>query len=229
MKLHHFLCLFAAFIPLFSCAGRVSGSLSADGSAKLAINMSLEPQMSSLIGRLSSAAGQTNGLKIDGPAIARSMSSAPGIASVSLRNTASAAVEGSIQISNLNEFLAKGGKEFITFEQKRCEIYICRDNGPDLLELLSPEISDYLNALMAPIASGEYMRKSDYLDLVTSIYNKAISNEIASSKIHVSIDFPGQITEVKGGTFSRRRAEFNISLLDLLVLDNPLIYEVRWR
>jgi hypothetical protein len=64
--------------------------------------------------------------------------------------------------------------------------------------------------------------------LITSFYNKAISDEIASSTIRASITFPGNITGVRGGSFSGRRADFNIQLLDFLVLENPLVYEVYW-
>lgn len=237
MKLHSFLGLCFVILPFFSCAGRISGSLSADGSAALSVTMSLEPQMTALIRRMFAAAGAAAGPVLDGSAITRSMSGAPGIASVSLRNTTPSAVEGNVRISQIGEFLAaadieraSGGK-FIVFEQGtggRCEININRDNGPVIIELLSPEIANYLNALMAPIVTGEEMSKPEYLELVAVFYNKTISDEIAGSRIRASIDFPGPVSAVKGGTFSGRRAEFDIPLVDLLVLETPLSYEVRW-
>jgi hypothetical protein len=163
------------------------------------------------------------------------MSTAPGVTSVLFRNTAPASIEGTIQISELNDFLAAADisrgvrRRFIVFEQGCCEIYINRENGPVILGLLSPDITDYLNALMAPIATGENMSKTEYLELVSSFYNRTISNEIAGSRIRASIEFPGTITSVRGGTFSGRRAEFDIPLLDLLVLETPMVFEVQWR
>jgi len=226
-----------AVLPLFSCAGRISGSLSADGSAALSVNMSLEPQITALIRRMFAAGGVTNGQILDGPAISRSMSGAPGIASVSLRNTTPSAVEGNVRISQIGEFLAGSGQNipgrFVVFEQGvsggRCEINVNRENGPVIIELLSSQIAGYLNALMAPIATGEEMSKPEYLELVAVFYNRAISDEIAASRIRASIDFPGTVSAVRGGTFSGRRAEFDIPLVDLLVLETPLSYEVRWR
>jgi len=220
-------------IFLFSCNARIDGSLAADGSAAVSVSMSLEPRMTTLIRSLSRAGGQTDGPELDGPAIAQSMSYAPGVASVSFRNTASAAIEGQIRISNINDFLTLAdGRGFITFEQGRdggrCVININRNNGPVLIELLSSEIADYLNALMAPLASGEEMDKAEYLDLVASFYNRPLSNEIASSRIRATLDFPGNITSIRGGTFSGRRATFDIPLLDLLVVETPMIFEVRW-
>ena len=242
MKLYHpkakfiFFGLCFALSALFlSCAGRVNGSLAADGSAQLTVSMSLEPRMTALIQRLSAAGGQSNSnLVLDGPAISRSMSNASfGNVIASLRNTAPAAVEGTIHIFNINNFLTTGNMGgFIFFEQRqgggRCEIRVNINNGPVILKNFSPEVAEYLGALMAPLESGEEMKKSEYLSLVSSVYGQGVSNEIAGSVIRASIEFPGSITNVKGGAFSGRRAEFNIPLLDLLVLETPLSYEVTW-
>jgi hypothetical protein len=233
MKIRHFWVLAMVILPLFSCATRINGSVSADGSGVFSVEMNLEPRMTSMIRSFNSAAGQDNGLILNGPAIAQS-ASMEGITSVSLKNTGPAAVEGEFRILNINQFLAAGDKGgFITFTQGSnggsCKIDINLENGPVILENLSPEIADYLNALMAPIATGETMSKPEYLDLVAVFYNRNISNEIAASMIHAAIDFPGNISSVTGGTFSGRKAVFDISLLDFLVLETPLICEVNWR
>jgi len=217
---------------LCSCAARIDGSLAADGSASLSVSVSLEPRMTAMMQALAAAGGQS-GPVLDGPSLSRSMSAAPGVASASLRNTMPWAVEGQVRISAIGDFLAAAdGTGFITFTQGNgghCEINISRGNGPVMLGLLSPEIADYLSALMAPIATGEDMSRAEYLELVASFYNKGISDEIAGSRIRASIDFPGAVTSVSGGTFSGRRVNFDIALLDLLVLETPLSYEVRWR
>jgi len=231
-----YLLLGFAFLTFFSCAARIDGSLSANGSGALSVNVSLERGITALIQRMSAAGGQqgsdTSNI-LNSSSISKSMSASPGIASANFKNTAPAAIEGQVRISKINEFLStSNNKGFITFNQEKsggkCVININRKDGPKILELLSAEISDYLNALMAPIATGEEMTKSEYLELVASFYNKAISDEIASSRIRASIEFPGTITKANGGTFSGRKANFNIPLLDLLVLETPLIYEATW-
>ncbi|MCL2180137.1 MAG: hypothetical protein FWB83_03330 [Treponema sp.] len=227
-----------AFIIIFlglclsSCMTQIDGSLAANGSASMSVSMSLQPRMSALIRVLSAAGGRGNAA-LDGPAIARSMSAAPGVQSAVFRNTSAAAIEGQVRIYQINEFLSVTNEiGFITFEQRtaggRCVINIERSKSPEILVLLSSEISDYLNALMAPIATGEELSKSEYLDLVSSFYNRAISDEISSSRVRASIEFPGTVTNVTGGTFSGRRANFDIPLLDLLVLETPMIFEVNW-
>jgi hypothetical protein len=224
--------VFAALLPI-SCAARITGSLAANGSANLSVSVALEPQMANLIRRMSRAGGQTDSLILDGPVITQSISRAPGVISALLRNTGPASLEGSINISKASDFLAPGDRRgFIEFEQTssggNCKITISRENGPVILSLLSSEIAEYLEAIMAPIATGENLNKANYLSEVTGMYSKAVSDEIAGSRIRASIDFPGSVTSVKGGTFSGRRVEFNIPLLDLLVLETPLTYEVHW-
>jgi hypothetical protein len=221
-----------ALFQLSSCAARINGSLAADGSAALSVNMSLEPRMTAMIRSLAAAGGQAGGPILDGPAIAKSMS-ASGNVSAELRNVSPSAVEGQVRISNISRFLASGDAGgFISFEQGRsggnCRIIINRINGPVMLGILSEEISDYLSALMAPLATGEELSKLEYLELVSSVYSKGVSDEIASSRVRASIEFPGPVASVSGGISSGRRADFDISLLDLLVLETPLSYEVRW-
>jgi len=225
-----FLALSLGFFTLFSCTARVDGTLAANGSAVLTINMSLGQRITSLIRSFSAAGGQQTDQVLDGSSIAKSMTGSPGISSVTFRNTSASAVEGQIRISHIGEFLSGGS--FIIFEQKnsggRCVINLNRENAQAVLANLSSEITDYLVAILAPIAIDDEMTKTEYLDLVTSFYSKVVSDEIASSRIRASIDFPANITAVKGGTSSGRKAIFDIPLVDLLVLETPLNYEVTW-
>jgi hypothetical protein len=162
------------------------------------------------------------------------MSAAPGVESAGLRNTGPAALEGPVKITNIGDFLApaRDKRGFIILEEDasggRLRLTLNRDLGPDILSLISPEVTDYLSALMAPIATGELLSKTEYLELVSSVYGKPIAGEISNASIRASVDFPGHVRSARGGSFSGKRAEFAIPLLDLLVLESPLVYEVSW-
>jgi hypothetical protein len=65
--------------------------------------------------------------------------------------------------------------------------------------------------------------------MVSTVYGKGIADEIAQSAIRASIEFPGPVQSVRGGTFSGSRADFTIPLLDMLVLETPLSYEAVWK
>jgi len=231
--------LVAVFLLGFSsCASLINGSLMAEGQTNLEIQAELKPGMSALIGRFAALSGtaKPDAPLLDGPSLAKSMSAAPGVASVSFTNKTASSIEGPVKIARINDFLSSGGASgFISFEQKNsageghCTANINLASGPQILDLISPEISMYLKALMAPIATGEALSKAEYLTLVGSVYGRGIADEIAVSAIRASVYFPGAIQRIKGGTFTGRKAEFEIPLLDILVLETPLNYEVVWK
>ena len=229
----------ALLIIVSSCASQINGSLMGDGQADMQIRAELKPRISALITRFAALSGGSaapGAPLLDGPSVSASMSGAPGIASVALVNKSPTSIEGPVKISRIGDLLASGrAGNFITFEQKnaagegRCSVNLSLESGPAILGLISPDISMYLNALMAPLASGEKMTKKEYLDLVASFYGKDIADEIAGGVIQVSFNFPGAIQRIKGGTFTGRRADFTIPLPDVLVLETPLSYEVVWK
>ncbi|MDR2484679.1 MAG: hypothetical protein LBD55_04725 [Treponema sp.] len=231
-----------ACILIMSCSARVSGTLNSDGSADLSLQASLEPRMAALIRSISRLNAPPGGSEqiLNGPAIAASMAAAPGIKSVSLHNSNPTTIEGTAGIVRADAFLAipgtRGGGGFIGYEQTGAggsfTITLNRNTGPRIIALLSPDVADYLSALMAPAVTGEALSKGEYLDLVRAVYGRGVAEEIAAGRVRVSINFPKPINTIKGGLVSGtagNRGEFDIPLLDLLVLEHPLEYEVSWK
>jgi hypothetical protein len=204
----------------------------------------MEKRVSVFIRALSGFSGaQTEAPIPDAGLITLSLAEAPGIAGAFFRNTGPESFEGTIRVSRIDEFLAvSGGKSrnFITLEESksggrpsgRLAINLDFESAVEILPLFSEEIRDYLTTTLAPVALGEKQSKADYLKDVAFFFGRAdgpvIAAEIAAAKIGISVEFPGPVTAAEGGTFSGRRAEFSVPLLDLLVLDTPLRYEVRW-
>lgn len=225
---------------LFSCSVRLDGTIRSGGQTEVKIRAALEPKTADLIRSLQALMGGAPGGRIiDGPALARSLASAPGISSAVLNNTSSTAVEGNIAISRLDQFLAIAGdsnRRFITWQETgsggatggSIKIAIDHDSAPGILALISPDIIGYLEALMAPAATGDRITRAEYLSLVGSFYGKTVADEMAAARIHLSLDFPRPIKQISGGTASGARAVFDIPLVDFLVLETPLVYEVSW-
>jgi hypothetical protein len=241
MKTGFFFLPITVLILFASCSARITGTLRTGGSADVSLRASLEPRMAGLIRSLAAAAGprdvSAGEAVIDGPAIGRSMAAAPGIAAVALRNVSPAAVEGTIGISRVDEFLTppenRDRFRFIRYEQGaaggRLVISLDRSTAPQLMALLSAEVADYLSALMAPAATGEALSKTEYLGLVGSVYGKGVADEIAAARIYADITLPGTVNAARGGAFQGSLARFDIPLVDLLVLESPLYYEVSWK
>ncbi|MDR3161918.1 MAG: hypothetical protein LBU28_09930 [Spirochaetaceae bacterium] len=237
--------LFLLMVPLAllcgSCSARINGALRRDGTGGLTLQAALEPRMTALIRALAALNPDAGSLPaeaplIDGAAISRSLSAAPGVAAAALVNTGPAAIAGPVTVSRVDELLALSGTQgtrFIAYEQGPdgglLTITIDRASGPSLLALISPDVKDYLSALLAPVSTGEALSRAEYLGLVAGIYGRAIAEEIAAARIHLSIEFPGPVRSARGGSFTGSRAQFEVPLTDLLVLESPLVYEVRWR
>jgi hypothetical protein len=233
------LCCLLSLASLFvlpSCSARIEGALGADGSAELFPEASLEPRTAALIRSLSAFTGHpltAEAPLIDGPAIALSMSAAPGITGVSLSNLSPRSVAGRIALSRVDAFLSPGeAGPFIRYESSppggRLTIRVDRQNAPAILARLSAEVAAYLGALMAPAATGEKLSRQEYLDLVSAVYGPPVAEEIAAARIKAAFEFPRPVTGIRGGEAQGRRALFDLALTDLLVLEKPLDYEVSW-
>ena len=187
---------------------------------------------------------------LDAASITKSLSAARGIKSAAFRSVTGSSLAGTIDISNANEFLSNSALpngQFVKFEQDgktgRLEISLDRSFSPDLFALLSPDLPEYLSVLlMSPAAEAQWQyitTKADYLAELRAYYRNVLprdkkkladdlASEIASAQIHMAIDFPKPVRSVQGGRFSGKRAEFDIPLLDLLVLETPMRYVVEW-
>ena len=188
--------------------------------------------MIALIRSFRSFGGVESGPLLDSAALNRSLQAASGISSSALRNSGQEKVEGTIGISRISDLLNAEANRFVQYEASgssgKLAIHLDRNIAPKILLQVYPEAVDYLSALMAPAATGEALSKAEYLLLVESVYGKALSAEIAASRVTAAITMPGTVKSVKGGTSSGREARFDIPLTDLLVLEKPLDYEISW-
>jgi hypothetical protein len=231
--------LIFAFLALgfASCGAVISGTLERGGSGGFDVSAALTPAAAGKIQdfmAFSQGAG-AGGPLINGPEIALSMGGAPGVAQVSFRNTGPASLEGPVKISNIGDFLAPSGKAgFISYMENpggggRAAITLNWETAPGMLSMISPDVSYYLHFLFAPIVTGDALGKDEYLTQVGLFHGPAVVEEIAQARIRVSVEFPGPLVSVKGGSFFGRKAEFTIPLADLLVLEQPLSYEAVWK
>jgi hypothetical protein len=228
---------------LGGCSGRVEGALRRDGSAEFDLEIRIEPRMTAMLRSLSSLGGsarrqpERNAPAINAPAIARSMAAAPGILSADLANTGPAGIAGTIRVSRVDALFAlpDAAARFVTLESggetgdNRLFVMLDRETAPRLLAMISADVRDYLSALFAPAATGDPLSRAEYLELVGDIYGEALADEIAAAEIAVVIGFPGPVISAKGGTFNGASAAFAIPLVDILVLEAPLEYEVIWK
>jgi len=227
---------------LLSCTAQINGVVREGGAAELRLTTALGTRTSALARQMRAFMGEPESAPLlDAAVIREPLALVPGVQAVSLRNTSPSALEGTITLSNIGDFLSGGtsaGERFITYIEGReagtssIVVQLNKTSVPQLLPLLSEELTLYLSALVAPIVMGEDSTRMEYLDTLRRLYGAALSDEVAAAAVRAIIDFPRPITLIEGGNVVRgapaNRAEFDIPLAELLVLENPLRYEVRW-
>jgi hypothetical protein len=237
-----------AALTFFSCSARIDAALAADASANAELSAAIEPHSAALIRSLAAVAARGSGGDpraaasapvLDGPALSRSLSRAPGVAAANLRNQTPDRIAGAIKITRMTDLLNAGGNSALASrifnytpagaDPARLAIHLDRSVGPGAVPLMSAEAADYLSALMAPVVTGEALTKADYRGLVASIYGEGVAAEITAAAITVVLTLPGRVVSSKGGTFQGRTVSFVFPLIDLLVLETPLDCDVRWR
>jgi len=228
--------LIVAFVLILSssCTTSINTIIYDGGSADLDMDTSLLPRTIALINSLRSFAGEDTGSPIlDASSIALSLSMSMGVGSISLGNTDNASLEGRISISDIGNFLAGEGEQRLityTIESNNSSIAVnlSMANAPQIISMLSPDVEEYLIAFMAPCVTGEIYTKDEYLGLLSMVYGNALAAEIANAAININIILPGTIKSAIGGIYSGNRIAFNIPLVDLMVLEDALIYEIHW-
>lgn len=223
--------LIAALSLFASCAARYDVRVSEDGSASVGISASLGPRAANLIAQLAGTPADGAPAPLDAAAVSRALETAAGFRSARLGNPDPRTLSGSIELDRIDGFLAP---RFVSVERGTdgggsVAVRLDRGAAAELLASLSPDLSDYLSALMAPIAGGEALSGGEYLELLTAVYGAGIAREMEESRIAVSLRLPGPVVSVSGGSAAGNAAEFSLPLIDLLTLDRPLFLEAAWR
>jgi hypothetical protein len=82
---------------------------------------------------------------------------------------------------------------------------------------------------MAPIATGERMGGTDYLELVELVYGPTIASELRGSVISIALELPAPAFAIQGGSAKGARVDFSLPLVDLLTLDKPISLGASWK
>jgi hypothetical protein len=221
-----------------SCAVRFDARVFPDAAADVDLRVSLSPRTSTLIANLSGGGGNV----LDAASLGRALKAAPGVRSVALRNTDTRSAVGTLSIADLSAFLAPGAAAstarassagpLVLFERNasggRLSVSIDRPAMSAALTVLPPEIYDYLTALLAPAATGENLGRDEYLALVASLYGEGVSKEIAAARLSFAAELPAAVRSARGGKINGRTVEYELQLLDLLLLEKPILIDAAW-
>lgn len=216
-------------LSLASCSARLSVKLQGETGASVDLDAGLGPRTTALIANLAGFSGPSTGPVLDAASLSASLRSVPGISSASLRNPDQRSVSGTVAVSQLDKFLSP---RFIRLERSaaggKISFYLDKSSAPEVFASISPELMDYLTALMAPSATGDSLGAEDYLSTVSSVYGAGVAEEIRTGKLRATVELPGPARSSKGGVVSGRRVDFTVPVVDLLVLEKPIDFDAVW-
>lgn len=104
-----------------------------------------------------------------------------------------------------------------------------------LIEILSsvPEISDYLDLLMAPIYTGEQISESEYLELFASVYGESFAQDFEKTNISININTLNKIKDIQSSengfattTFTDKKANIKIPFYKLLCKQDVSVFKI---
>jgi hypothetical protein len=240
-KQYHFIDTTAIFAALaLLCAGctlNLSGTVRANTEGGAAADLNVHTVLKKNTAALFDALNKDGGTSaLDATYINEGLAAAPGIAASALKNKSAQEIEGKINISRLETMLSAqkpaAGSDGIGYKKTEgggvFTVKLNRKNGGALLANISPDFADYVSVFFAPIATGEELSKQAYLDLLREVYGAPIADEVNASVITLSLDFPANIKSAQGLRYSGSRARIELPLVDLLVLEHEINYEITW-
>jgi hypothetical protein len=217
------LLLVCAVLLAASCGGSVNAVLQGDGGASLSVEALLIPALAPVL---------NDGGPLDVAALNNAIRKSPGVQASSLAKSQGSIIKGPVAVADLNAFLrgslATGAPEFVRYDPDgSLTMTLSRATAQVFLTLLTADMQDYLSVLMAPAFTGDNLTKSENLSLLGS-FNKTIVPQIQAASVAVTVTAPSPIRSIKGGKATGTKATFTIPLVDLLVLENPVEWNISW-
>ena len=97
------------------------------------------------------------------------------------------------------------------------------------IEILVPALSTPELEVYGPRYSNG-MSEEEYLDMMTFLLGEGAAEKITSSRVELNVRVPGKITKAMGLTKkSDDTVVLEMALLDILLLNNPVEFELRWK
>ena len=141
----------------------------------------------------------------------------------------------SISAEILNNTLVNSESPLSTLFSITDKDFVLEIHPSKLIEILSsvPEISDYLDLLMAPIYTGEQISESEYLELFASVYGESFAQDFEKTNISININTLNKIKDIQSSengfattTFTDKKATIKIPFYKLLCKQDVSVFKI---
>jgi hypothetical protein len=237
---HRFLIALAALplLLLSSCASRQEISLNPDGSGEAVVHVTVQKFFSDYLMDLSEFSGSTRPRSagmFDDKGIRAALEKRPGVVVKAIKVVSPLELELNLAFKNIDD-LVRGQKELtdtgiVTFRNdagtRTLRFHLDQKNFAKIAALVpsSDGSTETILGVFGP-QQGVTVTEAEYLETMAFTLGDPGPQGIKDSSITAAVTVNGKLVSQKGGTVKGNTVTFQIPLLKLLILNEPLDYEI---
>ena len=230
---------FALLLALASCTGRLEASIRGDMSARLALRMEVPEALAARVRQIGGISAKSS--LFDSQALKEEFDTRKSIFLVDVSSPSLESLTSVIWIPSMSAFAADrsivpaGMIELKSIPagslpaQRELTVSITRDNAAAAFALFPGMNRKLIDSLAPPALEEEPVTTAEYrMNLETVIIGRKTMPAFDACSIDLSITAPRSITSASGGSYQGQVFKMKIPLFDLLTLEKPLRFTVRW-
>lgn len=230
-KLFYFSLIFILIFTAFSCSPSLAVSLKNDDSADIQIVIS---NTESFFSNFSAFMDFSEDNFYDKKILSSNLQSL-GFSNINLETGKNADLKLFAQLKNISNLEEENplSSAFVKTENS-FELQINPEKMLSVLEAI-PEMTDYLDLLMAPVYTGEELSESEYLELFASVYGESFEKDFENTNLLLQIEVLQNIKQIQTesqsiGTveFSNKTAKIKIPLYKLLCKQDLTSFKIEF-
>lgn len=230
-KLFYFSLIFILIFTAFSCSPSLAVSLKNDDSADIQIVIS---NTESFFSNFSAFMDFSEDNFYDKEILSSNLQSL-GFSNINLETGKNADLKLFAQLKNISNLEEENplSSAFVKTENS-FELQINPEKMLSVLEAI-PEMTDYLDLLMAPVYTGEELSESEYLELFASVYGESFAKDFENTNLLLQIEVLQNIKQIQTesqsiGTveFSNKTAKIKIPLYKLLCKQDLTSFKIEF-
>ena len=228
-KIFYFSSIFLLILTIFSCSPELSISLKNDDSVDVQFEIS---NTESFFSNFSAFMDFSEENFYDKEFLSLNLQEL-GFSNINLETGKNADLILSAKLKNFSQLEEENPiTSLLSKNENSFEISINPDNLIDILETL-PEVTDYLDLLMAPVYTGEELSEEEYLELFATVYGESFAKDFENTNFVLQVNVSEKITNIE--TAKDNIASVNISgsvaiikipLYKLLCNPNPTFFKI---
>lgn len=230
-KIFYFSLISILIFTIFSCSPALSISLKNDDSADIQLEIS---NTESFFSNFSAFMDFSEDNFYDKEILSLNLEEL-GFSNINLETEKNADLKLFAQLKNLSNLEQENPLSSLFIKNENSfEISINPDNLIDILETL-PEITDYLDLLMAPVYTGEELSEQEYLELFASVYGESFAKDFENTTFMLQVNVSEKINNIEiakdniaSVNFEGNVANIKIPLYKLLCNSNITFFKIEF-